>query len=278
MGKIVCIANQKGGVGKTTTCVNLGAALALLGKKILVVDFDPQGNASSGLGIGLDARDINIYHVIIDEEPIETVIRDTEIKKLRCIPSDRNLIGADVELLDMPDRSERLANVLNTLRDDYDYILIDCPPSLGQLTINAFVAADTVLVTLQSEYYALEGLSELMNTIELIKERLNERLDIEGFLVTMYDSRTNLANQVDSEIRKYAPDLTYKTRIPRNVRLSEAPSHGQPIFLYDARSTGAQAYLALGREVLKREKQRHKETQNALKKDDPDFSAELQVG
>ena len=278
MGKIVCIANQKGGVGKTTTCVNLGAALALLGKKILVVDFDPQGNASSGLGIGLDARDINIYHVIIDEEPIETVIRDTEIKKLRCIPSDRNLIGADVELLDMPDRSERLANVLNTLRDDYDYILIDCPPSLGQLTINAFVAADTVLVTLQSEYYALEGLSELMNTIELIKERLNERLDIEGFLVTMYDSRTNLANQVDSEIRKYAPDLTYKTRIPRNVRLSEAPSHGQPIFLYDARSTGAQAYLALGREVLKREKQRHKETQNALKKDDPDFSAERQVG
>ena len=278
MGKIVCIANQKGGVGKTTTCVNLGAALALLGKNILVVDFDPQGNASSGLGIGLDARDINIYHVIIDEEPIETVIRDTEIKKLRCIPSDRNLIGADVELLDMPDRSERLANALNTLREDYDYILIDCPPSLGQLTINAFVAADTVLVTLQSEYYALEGLSELMNTIELIKERLNERLDIEGFLVTMYDSRTNLANQVDSEIRKYAPDLTYKTRIPRNVRLSEAPSHGQPIFLYDARSTGAQAYLALGREVLKREKQRHKETQNALKKDDPDFSAERQVG
>ena len=263
MGKIVCIANQKGGVGKTTTCVNLGAALALLGKKTLVVDFDPQGNASSGLGIGLDARDVNIYHVIIDEESILDVICDTEVKKLKCIPSDRNLIGAELELLDMPDRSERLANVLETVRRDFDYILIDCPPSLGQLTINAFVAADTVLVTLQSEYYALEGLSELINTIELIKERLNERLDIEGFLVTMYDSRTNLANQVDSEIRKYAPQLTYKTRIPRNVRLSEAPSHGKPIFLYDTRSTGAQAYLALGREFLKREKHKLKMVQEA---------------
>ena len=252
MGKVVCVANQKGGVGKTTTCVNLGAALALLGKRILLVDFDPQGNASSGLGIEAKNRETNVYHVIIEDQPISAVLQPTSIEKLKCVPSDRNLIGAEVELINLPDRSRRLKNALATVSDEYDFVLIDCPPSLGQLTINAFVAADAVLVTIQSEYYALEGLSELMRTIELIQDQLNPSLGIEGILVTMFDRRNNLSHQVDAEMRKYFPKLTYATRIPRNVRLSEAPSFGLPIFQYDVRSAGAEAYLELGREVLKK--------------------------
>ena len=254
MSKIVCVANQKGGVGKTTTCVNLCAALAMLGKKILLVDFDPQGNAGSGLGIDAENRETNIYHAIIGQVDVAAVTHETSIKKLKCIPSNRELIGAEVELLSMEDRTERLKNVLDPLRDQFDYIFIDCPPSLGQLTVNAFVAADSILVALQAEYYALEGLSELINTIELVKEELNEELAIEGFLVTMYDQRTNLSSQVDQEIRKHFPELTFETRIPRNVRLSEAPSYGKSVFQYDTRCSGAQAYLNLGREFLKRNK------------------------
>lgn len=258
MGKIVCVANQKGGVGKTTTVVNLGAALAMLGKKILVVDFDPQGNASSGLGIEADARRTNIYQVVVDDVPIDSVILDTAVKTLKIAPSDRNLIGAEVELLNLEDRTERLKAVLDPVRDRFDFVLIDSPPSLGQLTINALVAADSVLVTLQSEYYALEGLSELINTINLVRRELNGSLRIEGILVTMFDKRNNLSHQVDQELRKYFPELAYTTRIPRNVRLSEAPSYGMPVFLYDIRSSGAEAYLALGREFLKRSSRRER--------------------
>jgi len=226
----------------------------MLGKKVLVVDFDPQGNASSGLGIENEDRETNIYHVIIGQLDVWEVVHHTSIKKLKCIPSNRELIGAEVELLNMDDRTERLKKVLDSLKDDFDYIFVDCPPSLGQLTINAFVASHGILVALQSEYYALEGLSELMNTIELVKNELNQELVIEGFLVTMYDKRTNLSTQVDAEIRKHFPKLAFETRIPRNVRLSEAPSFGQSVFQYDPRCKGALAYLELGREFLKRNK------------------------
>jgi chromosome partitioning protein len=254
MGKTVCIVNQKGGVGKTTTAVNLAAALALQGKRVLLVDFDPQGNASSGLGIDSDDRTENIYHVVIGERSIGSILRETTVKKLKCAPSNRDLIGAEVELIDMADRTSRLKQSLDPVKDEFDFILIDCPPSLGQLTINALVAADEVLVPVQSEYYAMEGLSELVGTIETIRETLNPELSISGIVVTMFDKRNNLSHQVETEIRRYFPDQTFKTRIPRNVRLSEAPSFGQPIFQYDIRSTGAEAYLALGREFLRRDK------------------------
>lgn len=255
MGKVVCIANQKGGVGKTTTTVNLSAALAMLGRKVLLVDFDPQGNASSGVGIGRESREENIYHVIIGGMSMESVIQKTAVNKLDCIPTSRDLIGAEVELVNAPDRTVRLKNAIEQIRDLYDYIFIDCPPSLGQLTINALVASETVLIPLQSEYYALEGLSELVNTIELVQKELISTLRIEGILITMFDTRNNLSHQVEAEIRKFFPNETYKTRIPRNVRLSEAPSFGKPVFQYDIRSAGAEAYLALGREFLKRNAQ-----------------------
>jgi chromosome partitioning protein len=252
MAKIICIANQKGGVGKTTTTINLAAALSLLGKRTLIVDFDPQGNASSGLGIDVEDRETNIYHVVIGQASIESVIQNTEVKKLRILPSNRDLIGAEVELLEMDDRTTRLKDVIETVRDQFDYIFIDCPPSLGQLTINALVSADSVLVALQSEYYALEGLSELLNTIELVRKELNPDLDLEGIVLTMFDGRNNLSRQVDEEIREHFGQMAFETRIPRNVRLSEAPSFGQPVMLYDVRCAGSLAYLALGREFLKR--------------------------
>jgi len=250
VGKVISIANQKGGVGKTTTSVNISAILAKKGKKVLLIDTDPQGNATSGLG--LEKKDISIYDVIIGETNIEDAVQDTQIKNLKVCPSNINLAGAEVELVSMISREYRLKEKLEESKDKYDYIIIDCPPSLGLITLNAFTASDSVLIPVQCEYYALEGLGQLINTINLVKKHLNKNLEIEGAVLTMYDARTNLSNQVVKEVKNYFDDRVYKTVIPRNVRLSEAPSYGMPISVYDPRSKGAKCYDKLVREILKK--------------------------
>lgn len=250
VGKIVSIANQKGGVGKTTSSVNLAACLAYVGQKILLVDIDPQGNATSGVGI--EKADVNqcIYDVLVDDVDAADVIKSAKVENLDVIPATIQLAGAEIELVPTISREVRLKRALDKVVDQYDYIIIDCPPSLGLLTINALTASDTVIIPVQCEYYALEGLSQLLNTVRLVQKHLNEDLKIEGVLLTMLDARTNLGIQVIEEVKKYFQDKVYKTIIPRNVRLSEAPSHGEPIIIYDAKSKGAEVYLDLAKEVL----------------------------
>jgi chromosome partitioning protein len=252
MTKIICITNQKGGVGKTTTAVNLASCLAAIEKKTLLVDMDPQGNATSGVGIDKNECDPNIYQVLMGEADILQAIRPTELEKLFCVPSNGHLTGAEVELVGMEEREMRLKMALESVGTGFDYILIDCPPSLGFLTLNALTAARSVLIPIQSEYYALEGLSSLMETIERVRESLNPDLTIEGAVLTMHDSRTRLSNQVGDEVRKFFGEKVYHTVVPRNVQLSESPSFGKPIILYDIRSSGAQAYLNLTKEVVAR--------------------------
>ncbi|MCZ0717623.1 ParA family protein [Aerococcus kribbianus] len=250
MGRIIAVANQKGGVGKTTTTVNLAAALAYNDKKVLLIDSDAQGNATSGLGIPKAEVAYDIYDVLVNEVPIRDAIVASSRENLSVVPATIQLAGAEVELTSLPRREARLKAALQPLIQDYDYIFVDCPPSLGHLTINAFTAADSVLIPVQSEYYALEGLSQLLNTIQLVQKHFNSTLKIEGVLMTMYDARTNLSNEVVEEVRKYFGDKVYQTLIPRNVRLSEAPSYGQSIIDYDIRSRGAEVYLELAKEVL----------------------------
>lgn len=251
MGKIIAVANQKGGVGKTTTSVNLSSILAKKGRKVLLIDTDPQGNATSGLGIEKNLS-YSVYDVIVNEVDMDKTIQKTNVKNLSICPSNINLAGAEVELVSMISREQRLKEKLDLIKDQYDYIFIDCPPSLGLITLNTFTAADSVLIPIQCELYALEGLGQLMNTINLVKKRLNKNLEIEGALLTMYDMRTNLSNQVVKEVSKYFGDNVYKTVIPRNVKLSEAPSYGMSIIEYDARSKGAKSYDKLAKEFLKK--------------------------
>ena len=263
MVKIICIANQKGGVGKTTTTVNLSSALAQLGKKVLVIDMDPQGNASSGLGIKKhEAAEKNIYHVLIGESTLEEVLFSTTTENLTIATANPDLVGAEIELVDMPQREYRLKAAIQTIADRYDYILIDCPPSLGLLTLNSLAAANSFLVPLQCEYYALEGLSQLLNTAGLVKKGINPQLHIEGILLTMFDKRNNLSHQVVEEIKTHFKDKVFNAIIPRNVRLSEAPSHGVSIFGYDPRSIGALMYLELAKEIIKRTAQAQANKQN----------------
>jgi len=250
LGKVVSVANQKGGVGKTTTSVTLSAMLAKRGKKILLIDTDPQGNASSGLGIN-KFEDMSVYDVMINDAKMKDVIKSTSIKNLKICPSNINLAGAEVELVSMMSREQRLKEKIEEIKDEFDYIIIDCPPSLGLITLNAFTASDTVLVPIQCEYYALEGLGQLINTINLVKKHLNKKLEIEGALLTMYDIRTKLSNQVVEEVNGYFNDKVYKTVIPRNIRLSEAPSYGMAITDYDPKSKGAKAYEKFVKEFIK---------------------------
>lgn len=252
MGYVIALANQKGGVGKTTTSVNLGACLADAGKKALLIDLDPQGNATSGLGIDKKDIDESVYDVLINDVDLKKVILHSSHQGLDIVPTTIALSGAEVELTNLMARETRLKDAFGDVKDEYDYILIDCPPSLGLLTINAFTACDSILIPVQSEYYALEGLSQLLNTIKLVRKHFNSALKIEGVLLTMYDKRTNLGQQVNAEVKKYFGDQVYETIIPRNVRLSEAPSHGQAIVDYDKRSTGAKVYQQLAKEVLAR--------------------------
>lgn len=250
MGRIISIANQKGGVGKTTTAINLSTVLAKRNKKTLLIDMDPQGNATSGVGIEKNLEK-STYTLLIEEDQIEEVILKTDIKNLDICPSTINLAGAEVELVSMMSREMRLKEKLESIKDNYDYILIDCPPSLGLITLNAFTASNSVLIPVQCEYYALEGLGQLLNTVKLVKKHLNKDLEIEGALLTMFDTRTNLSKQVVDEVKRYFGDKVYKTVIPRNVKLSEAPSYGMPITVYDPRSKGAKCYDKLGKEVIK---------------------------
>jgi len=253
MAKIICIANQKGGVGKTTTAVNLGASLAVAERKTLLVDMDPQGNAGSGVGIEKDSLQENIYHALINDADPAVLVRKTALPLLDILPSTDDLAGAELELVPVPEREKRLARVLASIADLYDYILIDCPPSLGLLTLNAMTAAGSVLVPLQCEFYAMEGLSKILTTIRLVKKGLNPSLAVEGILLTMFDGRNNLSRQVSEEIRNHFGETAFRTVIPRNVRLSEAPSHGKPILLYDITSRGATGYLELAKELIERE-------------------------
>lgn len=253
MAKVIAVVNQKGGVGKTTTTVNLSAALAKKGKKVLLIDEDPQGNATSGVGVNKN-QEKSIYDVIINETELEETIVESGIKKLYVCPSNINLAGAEVELVPMMARENKLKAKLDVIKDNFDYILIDCPPSLGLLTINALTAADSIIIPIQCEYYALEGVGQLMNTVNLIKQQLNKDLYIEGVVLTMNDARTNLSNQVVSEVKKYFKDNVYKTVIPRNVKLSEAPSYGMPITTYAPLSKGARCYEKLAGEVIRTKK------------------------
>lgn len=247
---MIALANQKGGVGKTTSSVNLSSSLAFLGKKVLLVDIDPQGNASSGVGVNKGEIEHCIYDVLVDDVAIQDVLQKTDLDNLNVIPATIQLAGAEVELVPAISREIRLKKAIDSIRDDYDYVIIDCPPSLGLLTLNALTAADSVLIPVQCEYYALEGLSQLLNTIRVVQKHLNEDLQIEGVLLTMLDARTNLGIQVIEEVKKYFQNKVFNTIIPRNVRLSEAPSHGKPILLYDAKSKGAEVYLELAKEVV----------------------------
>jgi len=258
LGRIIAIANQKGGVGKTTTAVNVSTILAKKNKKVMLIDADPQGNASSGLGLEKEVEN-SLYDVLINDVKIQQTLQDTCIKTLKVCPSNMNLAGAEVELVSQMSREQRLKEKVDEIKDEYDYIIIDCPPSLGLITLNAFTAADSVLIPVQCEYYALEGLGQLLNTINLVKKHLNKSLEIEGAVLTMYDIRTNLSNQVVKEVKRYFEDKVYKTVIPRNIKLSEAPSFGMPITLYDAKSKGARAYEKLAREIIKNDEMRKKE-------------------
>ena len=250
MGNIIALANQKGGVGKTTTTINLAAALATLEKTLLVVDADPQANASSGLGVDIKDVDCSLYECIIDHADARDALYTTDIDGLDIIPSHIDLVGAEIEMLNLPNREKVLKSLLAPIKDDYDYILIDCSPSLGLITVNSLTASDSVIIPVQCEYFALEGISKLLNTIKIIKSKLNPRLEIEGFLLTMYDSRLRLANQIYDEVKRHFQELVFKTVIQRNVKLSESPSHGLPVILYDADSTGSKNHLALAKEII----------------------------
>jgi len=250
LGKIISVANQKGGVGKTTTTVNLCAILAKKNKKVLLIDADPQGNATSGLGAEKDAE-FSTYDILVSDVEIKDAIQDTIIKNLKICPANMNLAGAEVELVSMMSREQRLKEKLDLVKEKFDYIFIDCPPSLGLITLNSFTASNSVLIPIQCEYFALEGLGQLLNTINLVKKHLNKNIKIEGALLTMYDIRTNLSNQVVKEVKRYFENKVYKTVIPRNVRLSEAPSYGMPITEYDPRSKGAKSYMKFAKEFLK---------------------------
>ena len=250
MGKIIAIANQKGGVGKTTTAITLSAILAKKGKKVMLIDADPQGNATSGVGMEKEMEK-SVYELLVEDTSINETLQNSNIKNLKVCPSNINLAGAEVELVSMMSREQRLKEKLEEVKDEFDYIIIDCPPSLGLITLNAFTAANSVLIPIQCEYYALEGLGQLINTINLVKKHLNKNLEIEGALLTMYDARTNLSNQVVKEVKNYFGEKVYKTVIPRNVKLSEAPSYGMPITVYDARSKGAKSYDKFVKEFLK---------------------------
>ncbi|GAQ24874.1 sporulation initiation inhibitor Soj [Tepidanaerobacter syntrophicus] len=250
MARVIAVANQKGGVGKTTTSINLAACLGVLGEKVLLIDIDPQGNSTSGVGIDKMMIKKTIYNVLVNEEPIEENIIETEYENLYILPSNIQLAGAEVELVPAISREHKLKNAIEGIRDKYDFIIIDCPPSLGLLTLNALTAADTVLVPIQCEYYALEGLGQLLSTISLVQKYLNKSIEVEGVLLTMFDARTNLSMQVVEEVKKHFKSKVYKTIIPRNVRLSEAPSHGKPIISYDSKSKGSEVYMELAKEVL----------------------------
>jgi chromosome partitioning protein len=255
MGRVVAIANQKGGVGKTTTAINLGAALAAFDRKIAIIDFDPQANATSGLGRSGQQNGANAYDVLLGADP-RLALQDTGFPNLSLLPSARDLVGAEIELVNQEGRENRLRNAIESIRQEYDFVFIDCPPSLSLLTVNALTAADSVLIPLQTEYFALEGLSELMESVDRVRHSYNAGLEIEGILLTMFDERTNLARQVLADIRSHFGKLVYDTVIPRNVRLGEAPSFGKPVLAYDVKSKGAESYLALGREVLRRKEAR----------------------
>jgi chromosome partitioning protein len=253
VARIICISNQKGGVGKTTTAINLAASLASAERRTLLVDMDPQGNAGSGLGVKRESLQGTIYDALIDRRPIREIVHPTELRYLEVVPATQDLTGAEIELVEQDKREFRLRDALQPISRRYDYILIDCPPSLGLLTLNALTAADSVLIPLQCEYYALEGLSQLLHTIDLVKQGLNPRLKTEGILLTMFDARANIAHQVVEEVRGHFPELVFRSVVPRNVRLSECPSFGKPILLYDIKSKGCESYLALGKEILRRE-------------------------
>ena len=252
MGKIISFSNQKGGVGKTTTCVNMAAYLAQAGKKVLLVDLDPQGNATTGLGFSKGALKKSVYNVIIEDEAVKDNVLETELERLFLLPANIDLAGAEVDLVYKKNRDKVLRAALTPVKDAFDYILIDCPPSLGLLTINALTVADSAIIPIQSEYYALEGLSQLMNTISLVRQHLNKSLKVEGVVLTMYDGRSLISKQIAAEIKKYFSKKLYEIVIPRNIRLSEAPSHGKPILLHDPKCMGARAYAALTEEFLKK--------------------------
>ncbi len=256
MAKTIAIVNQKGGVGKTTTAVNLAAALGLQKQKVLMVDIDPQGNCTSGFGIEKQNLEVSSYDILIDQEPAKNAILTTKFRNVDLLPASMDLAGAELELVDIPERQTRLKKALAAVKEDYDYILLDCPPSLGLITLNALTASDTFLVPIQCEYYALEGLSQLLNTVKTIKRLYNPSIDLEGVVLTMFDNRLNLTQQVVAEVKKYFPNKVFETAIPRNVRLSEAPSFGMPVLYYDRGSRGSMAYIALARELIKKNTKR----------------------
>lgn len=265
MAKVIAISNQKGGVGKTTTAINLGASLAANDLKILLVDFDPQGNSTSGLGIEKQSGMLTIYDSLLRDVPLEQVVRRTECDGLDLVPADKNLVGADLDLVDAFEREHVLRKILAQIRDRYRYILIDCPPALDLLTLNALVAADSVLIPIQCEFFALEGISQLMDTIDKVRDGFSHPIDIEGILLTMYDDRTNLTRTVAEDLRDFFQDDVLKTIIPRSVRLAEAPSHGKPILMYDPRSRGAESYIRLAKEILENEQHRNRKNSQAAR-------------
>lgn len=260
MGKVISIANQKGGVGKTTTAINLAASLAAIEHPTLVIDIDPQSNTTSGLGIDVKTVTNSIYEVMIGSSDINDTIRKTELEFLDLVPSHINLVGAEIEMIDRDERERILSKAVSELREKYDFVIIDCPPSLGLLAINALTASDSIVIPVQCEYFALEGLGQLLNTIKIVRQHLNPMLDIEGVLLTMYDTRTRLSNQVADEVKRYFDDRVFKSVISRNIRLAEAPSFGKPALLYDSTSTGSKNYLSLAREIIKKNRKLFKDS------------------
>lgn len=263
VAKVIAITNQKGGVGKTTTAINLGASLAANDLRVLLVDFDPQGNSTSGLGIDKNPENLTIYNALLDGLPISQVLIKTDCEGLDIVPADKNLVGANLDLVDVPDREYRLKHALAPIRNQYDYVLIDCPPALDLLTLNAMVAADSVLIPIQCEFFALEGISQLIDTIDKIRESFSHPLKIEGILLTMFDDRTNLTRQVADDLKDFFTDDVLETVIPRTIRLAEAPSYGKPILMYDPRSRGAESYIKLAKEILANEQRNRQVTQSA---------------